>query len=291
MKDLYQNQIRGIVEGIYKKYSSSSSVSNILIENDIYYNYYTNNSETINAVDKELLLKELIGFRTNEIQIQNFTIISNYNDFELIIEKNGKRYLISKEIMIDTSTIRHRLIDWQSSEYYVYFYSKILDDQFPEALVRFYINCKVDKVVEVVSAICKLLDKIKIPFSIKCFKESTNYQRSDNIVLYIYKYDWSKYFNSLNDFFNTNGKNLNPNFPLFTYPICDGVGFGENPNKANESFGSVRCKIISNAILASLDNSFNQDECYEHIGKRILSEGYDLNYFYLNPNSKYPYFK
>jgi hypothetical protein len=291
LKDIYLKQIRSIVEGIYKKYNSCTTVSNSLIENDIYYHYYTNNSETNNSITKEFLLKDLIRFRTHEIQIRNFTLISNYNDYELIIEKNGKRYLISKEIMLDNSTIKHCLIDWKSSNYYVYFYSKILDDQFPEALVRFYINCKVDKVAEIIEGICNILDKIKIPFLIKCFRDSTNYQRSDNVVLYIYKYDWSVFFPLLNDFFNKNEKNLNPNIPLFTYPICHGVGFGENPNIMNESFGSVRCKVISNAILEALENNFNQNECCEHIEKHILSEDYNLNYFYLNPNSKYPYFK
>ena len=262
-----------------------------MIENDIYYHYYTNNSKTDNFIDKEFLLKELIRFRANEIQIRNFAVISNYNDSELIIEKNGKRYLISKDKMVDNYTIKHRLIDWRSSDYYVYFYSKILDDQFSEALVRFYINSKVDKAVEIIEGICKLLDKIKIPFSLKCFKDSTNYERSDNIVLYIYKYDWSKYFPSLNDFFNKNKKNLNPNIPLFTYPVCYGIGFGENPNEVSESFGSIRCKLISNAILEALNNNFNQDECCDIIEKRILSEEYNLNFFYLNPNSKFHYFK
>lgn len=291
MKNLYQNQIKSIVKGIYKEYNSCSNISYSLIENDIYLNYYTNKCETDGFIDEEILLRELVRIRVNKIQMRNFKIINDYNDSEITIQKSGKRYLISKDIMLNHFTIKHNLIDWKSSEHYVYFYSKILDDQFPEALVRFYINSKVDKVTEIIKKVCVLLDKIKIPFSLKCFKDSINYQRSDNIVLYVYKYDWSKYFSSLNDFFITNERNLNPNVPLFTYPIYHGIGFGENPNKINESFGSVRSKIISNAILQGFENNFNQNECCKYVEKCIVLEGYDLNSFYLNPNSKYPYFK
>lgn len=259
------------------------------IENHIYLQHYLNNNpEEMMWESTKDLTEELKRIRTEYVEIQKFKIISEYNELYVVIEKNQKRYIVSNDL-IDNEVIKLKLIDWRNDSAYCYFYGKTLDDDFPEALIRFYINCKADNTVQIVKGICKRLDKIKIPFSLKCFKDSQAYFRSDNIVLYVYKYDWSKYFNLLRTFFEASKGQLNSNVPLFTYPVCHGVGFGENPNIPEESFGSLRCKFIGNSILKSIELNFTVEQCLEYTQEKLIEEGFDLEKFYLNPRSRFPY--
>ena len=290
MKNLFQRQLKKIIYQIYGAYNKrfNENISLFSISNEIYFNYYLNSIEIYPFMGKINFTDSLKKIRAEKIEIRNFKLISNYNEHNVIIEKNQKRHIISKQLISDDG-IKLKLIDCESDKSYCYFYSSVLDDDFPEAMVRFYINCKYDGVIQIVEGICERLDKLKISFSLKCFKEPKDYIRSDNVVLYVYKYDWAKYFTLLKAFFEEHQEPLNSNIPLFTYPICHGIGLGENPNLPDESFGSLRCKLIGNSILKSIELSFTVEQCFEYTQSSLIEEGFDLQKIYLNPRSKFPY--
>lgn len=254
----------------------------------IYEKLYLNKQLITNFDSRINISRELQKIRKNTFEIKDFRVVKEYDRNQVLIEKEGRFYLFLKHLIVNRK-LQATLIDIHSNDDYCYVFSKTLDDNFPQALVRFYINLNPNSIATFIKELCHILDYHEIQFSLKCFKNIIDYSRSDNTILYVYKYDWSKYFSLLRIFFEENKEHLNPNIPLFTYPICHGVSFGENPNTVNESFGSMRCKLIAASFLEAALIGFSKEQCIEYTQSQIVEKGYDINKFYLNPNSNYPY--
>lgn len=287
---IHNQQIQNILEKSWNIASISSSICNDIerFAELLYEQLYLNKQSVNNLNNKIDMSHELQKIKKNTFEIEDFRIIKEYDQNHMLIEKKGRLYLFPRQQIVN-GKLRLTIIDTHSNDDYCYIFSKTLDDNFPQALVRFYLNVNSRYVLAFIKELCDILDCNEIQFSIKCFKNIYDYSRSDNTILYVYKYDWSSFFNLLKIFFKENKEQLNPNIPLFTYPICYGVGFGENPNSAGESFGSVRCRLIAKSFSEAILIGFSKKQCIEYTQNQIIEKGYDVNKFYLNPNSKYPY--
>jgi HopA1 effector protein family len=156
-------------------------------------------------------------------------------------------------------------------------------------LVRFYFNLKPEYVVAFIEKLCYFLDRNNVQFSIKCFKNIKDYSRADNTVLYVYKYEWEKYYDLIKKVISESNFFLNHPIPLFTYPLAKGVGFGENPKEINSSFGLARCSIIAEEIIKNRKQTYSKEYLFTKVLIGIQQRGYNTGYFYLNPRSVFPY--
>jgi hypothetical protein len=288
---IYEQQIRYIIEELWSQYSDQSPKWNNIEQLTIllYEQFYLNKQSDThfeNIVD--ISTHELQQNREINTEITDFKILKEYDDDHVIIEQLQRLYLI-KEHLIINGKLQLTLIDTHSHENYCYVFGKRLDDNFPQALVRFYINLKPDYSIGFIEKLCQVLDVNKIQFSIKFFKNLHHYSRADNTILYVYKYEWDRFFHPLMAIFEASKTQLNPNIPFFTYPVCYGVGFGENPNNSKESFGSIRCKLIATSFLQSIHLGLSKDDLIVYILNQIIEKGYNINTFHLNPNSNFPY--
>ncbi len=158
-----------------------------------------------------------------------------------------------------------------------------------QSMVRLYWNVRVEMMPQLVAQLSSVMNYYAIPFDFKCLCNPLQYSsRADVAVLYTDRMfaDFTvsiipKIIENLND-------TLIDNTPLFSYPIAKGIAFAENP-KTNESFGGQRSRLISEAILMNLNTVENKHKMIAETRKYIQNQGYSIEQFYLNSNSKYPY--
>jgi hypothetical protein len=127
-----------------------------------------------------------------------------------------------------------------------------------ERVGRFYLNILPEHAPFVAELLIEKLRVSPHAFDIKfsrTYEEAAN--RSDNIVLYHNDTETDLLINIIE-----NIKQLYPNIfrsdtPKFTKKVSTGVGFGQQPADRNESFGTLRCKMLANLINTARNQSLN----------------------------------
>ncbi len=114
-----------------------------------------------------------------------------------------------------------------------------------------------------------------------------DYTRADAGVLYMYKFDWEQLYPALAQVFEEMKPYLKEETPLFALPIAKGIAFGENPKDARQSFGTQRCELIAEAIFLAQNKP--KDLWTESVMEHLKGKDFDLDRFYLNPNSSFVY--
>jgi hypothetical protein len=156
--------------------------------------------------------------------------------------------------------------------------------------VRIYFNLTPDGAIALMDAIATQFNDIAIPFKFKALYNPSDYNRFDSAVLYIDKQDYEAIRQVLQGIYFKNESYFQPEVPLFTKFLAPGLALAEEPDRkfaTKESFGTHRCQLVTNGLLEARENG---DESLESRMTSILQNfsrlGIDVNYPYLNANSK-----
>jgi hypothetical protein len=160
--------------------------------------------------------------------------------------------------------------------------------------VRIYFNISDRGAVNLMSNLTHLLNQSSIYFTFKVLYNPENYVRRDAGVLYIRKIDFHQCRSLLSEIVQESQEHLKPETPLFTKKIASGVGVAEEPSQHftdKESFGSNRCQIVANALVASWGSAHDSlSHRMDTIAQHFALVDLDLEHPYLNPKSEDIYF-
>ncbi|QIR41862.1 hypothetical protein HCG51_34870 (plasmid) [Tolypothrix sp. PCC 7910] len=156
--------------------------------------------------------------------------------------------------------------------------------------VRIYFNLTPEGAIALMDAITTQLNEIAIPFKFKALYNPSDYDRFDSAVLYSDNQDYQTIRQVLQEIYLKNQSHFQPEIPLFTKFLAPGLALAEEPDHkfaSKESFGTHRCQIVANGLLAARENG---DESVESRMTAILENfsrlGIDVNHPYLNANSE-----
>ncbi|WP_013321440.1 T3SS effector HopA1 family protein [Gloeothece verrucosa] len=169
-------------------------------------------------------------------------------------------------------------------------FSRAEETQLPDATVRVYFNFSPDGAAAVMACVTEQLNERKIPFSFKVLYNPKDYQRHDSGVLYFDKQDYQTVREILAAIYQETQTYFKPEIPLFTLELAKGLGLAEEPAhrfSEQESFGTHRCQIIANGLLAAWYQSDNSPEGrMKAILEQFAGLGIDLERPYLNGGSE-----
>ncbi len=273
------------------------------IKEYIYLNFYLNVTQYIEySFDKKTFLKELKKANSSLSKFHRNWKIEHINlDGSVIVNKSNKRlqlkpgqYLqekyenkypyLGQKIFFYTS---NEFIDDEGKFYYIN--SNNIEQTFPDHLIRFYFNISIHATSHLIFFLTSIANKKKIPFRLKTLTNPNDYNRADSVVLYLDKRYFYDFKPILKGIINEINSYLKAETPLFTLKLYDGIGFAENPPNPNESFGMSRCRLIAEGIWQAHENKLPKSEWANFVINYIENQGYDLEKFYLNPNSRFPY--
>lgn len=297
------NQIIFKGKPVFNETFLSFDKNNILNKlNHIFYNHFYI-IEPKNAIDGSYFFLNLLkksNCSKNKFHKKWRIEYVNY-DGSTIARKNKKRLKVShgKYILTNSNSNypqKNDLISiFQSKEFlsekddFYHIFGEQLDENFYEAIIRFYFNTQPDGSPIIIKILTQRLNKLKIPFHFKCLKNSQDYLRADSAVLYLDKRYFFDFKPVLKGIIEEVKPFLKPEVPLFTLKLYDGIGFAENPPNPNESFGMSRCRLIAEGIWQAHENKLPKADWPIYVINYIESQGYNLDKFYLNPNSRFPY--
>jgi hypothetical protein len=159
-----------------------------------------------------------------------------------------------------------------------------------DTTVRIYFHLSPEGAIAVMASLTEQLNAINIPFSFKVLYNPSNYDRYDSGVLYFEKNFYSQVQNSLQIVYAENERYFRSEVPLFTKQLVPGLAVAEEPDQKfaeRESFGTNRCQIIAEALLATWDRGDHSPQNrLEAIFQNFFRLGIEIKQPYLNAYSQ-----
>jgi hypothetical protein len=221
-----------------------------LLENYLYTAFYNNS----NQAPENLSAKEL------QNKSENYSAITN--DMESRYGVNIENNLPLTPGVVNNYS--QQSVGWS----YYHLQSFAVLDQ--NRMGRFYLNILPEHTPFVAQLLIEKLRVSPHAFDIKfprTYEESAN--RSDNIVLYHNDTETDLLINIIENIKTQYPDIFRSETPKFTKSVFTGVGFGQQPKDRNESFGTLRCKMLANVIntarsqsLDIMDNAFDLAAAY-----------------------------
>lgn len=217
-------------------------------------------------------------------------------DGSVIAERKGLRkllkageYILQSEFKENKRVERVSFKSFASSfdPTFFHFFGNNKTEYFPRSLLRFYLNIKPEFLIDFLKFFRKEVEEASFFIHIKTDHLASVNRRADNTVFYLHREDTDKFMGIIRSFISGFPFMLNPELPYFVLKITDSLGFAENPEDPNESFGSLRCKIISRLVYEAKTGTVQHRT--KRIMKQLEKEGFDLQKFYLNPYSEHRY--
>jgi len=200
---------------------------------------------------------------------------------------------------------------------FYYAFGDWLGDQVDEFdTLRFYFHADCTTAPSVVRRLTAELNRLLVPFRLKCMTDPRAYDRTDAIALYVP----GRYFQPAAAVAALDGAaathpswvaaglsrqpdvvpqrsvpdaasvrdtkvELRPGVPLFAREISQGVGLAEDP-RGPESFGMHRCRVFAQGLVDAWKSGVqNLDERCRIVEERFAAGGVDLARPWLNPGS------
>jgi hypothetical protein len=156
--------------------------------------------------------------------------------------------------------------------------------------VRIYFNLTAEGAIAMMTSLTTELNSLAIPFSFKALYNSADYDRHDSAVLYFDSHHYQVVKQVLETVYNQHQSHFQPETPLFTKQLAPGLALAEEPDHKfsnKDSFGTNRCQIIANGLLAAKESGNNTpDSRLDAIAKEFDSLGIELERCYLNATSE-----
>ncbi|MBD2292460.1 hypothetical protein H6G06_02925 [Anabaena sphaerica FACHB-251] len=157
-------------------------------------------------------------------------------------------------------------------------------------ITRIYFNLTPEGAAAVMESLTEQLNNIGISFSFKALYNPSDYRRYDSAVLYFNKGKYEVVHPILQKIYAENQFYFQEQVPLFTKLLAPGLACAEEPEQKfgeQESFGTHRCQIIANGLIAAWQQGDDSPESrMASIFKHFSSQKIQLQCPYLNPRSK-----
>ncbi|PHN00831.1 T3SS effector HopA1 family protein [Flavilitoribacter nigricans] len=183
---------------------------------------------------------------------------------------------------------RHELLEERTNGFFYIFGDTVLDLNI-ESNVRLYFNLRAESAHQLIAYLSENLNHWQVPFQFKCLQHPHMYDRRDAGVLYFGKQYFSIVMEVIAAGWSTLKNYLKEEVPLFTRKLTGGISFAESPVDTSESFGTSRCKIIAQGIVAAWKQEQSKESWLNYILRHIEDNYLRLEAMYLNPHSVYPY--
>ena len=224
---------------------------------------------------------------------KNWLVFNEEEDGCLAVQKNGLTLHIERDLYlseIDKSANVGDLVAIKMPKNLVQngFYMAVsnLGTQDNQDIVRIYFNVSPDGAVSVMDNVTRELNNMHIAFSFKALYNPDEYRRYDSAVLYFNKHQYKTIYPMLQQVYSENQDSFFPQVPLFTKQLAPGLGCAEEPtNKLaeKESFGTNRCQMIANGLIAAWQAGNNHPESrMTAILEQFTLHKIKLRYPYLN---------
>ncbi|MDM3859354.1 MAG: T3SS effector HopA1 family protein [Aphanizomenon gracile PMC644.10] len=226
----------------------------------------------------------------------NWLVVEEEEDC-LAVQKNGLTLHIERDLYLselDKSAHVGNLVAIKMPKNLVQngFYMAVsnLGTQGNQDIVRIYFNVSPEGAVSVMENVTKEFNNMQVPFSFKALYNPDQYRRYDSAVLYFNKHEYKTIYPILQKIYLENQDSFSQQVPLFTKQLAPGLGCAEEPtNKLadKESFGTNRCQIIANGLIAAWQVGNNHPNSrITAILEQFALHKINLQYPYLNPDSK-----
>jgi hypothetical protein len=226
---------------------------------------------------------------------QSGWIVQSLSGNSLVVERGGLAVWISRD---DTLCARSESIDVGtavevrlpkellrvSPGHYMALGDGELD--LSSTIVRIYWNLRAEGAAQFVGRATGLLNGSQVPFRLKVLNEPDFYHRCDAGVLYIHRTDYSRAAPTLTTVYRDLRSMLDPTTPPFTKRLAPGLAVAEEPATVGESFGTHRCRLVADALIAAYEETCNDLRARrDAVAQRFSDEGLRLAEPHLNPGS------
>jgi hypothetical protein len=152
--------------------------------------------------------------------------------------------------------------------------------------LRVYFHVTATGAAPLVAACTRLLNGAKVPFDLKLVDHPTGYTRCDAAVLYLEGRSFERVRRPLALIAATSEPHLRNRPPAFAMTIARGVAVGEHHARLGASFGSGRCRLLAEGIVAAHESGCAQlDDRVDAVARRFAERGLDVEAPYLAPGS------
>lgn len=142
-------------------------------------------------------------------------------------------------------------------------------------LMRVYFSTRSDQVGFVLMEVTETLDRLKLPYYLKCSAFAPVYSRVDSLIVYLEAGSWSRTAVEITTMAERIRDHLRDATPPLTKKIAQGVAFAEDLG-TNESFGESRCRALAPAVLALLQDQHSSPQDGLHIlTESLIAAGID----------------
>lgn len=154
-------------------------------------------------------------------------------------------------------------------------------------MVRLYWNVRREGAAELARILVETLNTHAIVFNLKLATRASEYSRRDCAVLYLPRRMYRVATLALTSSVPRLRDLLCDGEPAFTRHLLPGVGLAEDPGTGTHSFGSSRCELIADSILAARrDRHVPVDRFRSQLEASLHARGLRSDALYLNPNSE-----
>ena len=151
---------------------------------------------------------------------------------------------------------------------------------------RLYFNVTPVGAVRLVSVCSRLLNAAAIPFDLKVADHPAGFDRCDSAVLYLGEPGCERLAAFMPPIVSACGSHLRPRSPAFTRPLLPGVAVGEHRPALGGSFGSFRCRLVAEGVVAAYEQGATGIRGrLDAVAARFADHGLDLDLPHLAPRT------
>ncbi len=152
--------------------------------------------------------------------------------------------------------------------------------------VRVYFNAGAAGAAPLVAACTRGLNDAQIPFAFKVLDHPTGFTRCDAAVLYLGAGGFERARGALTTIVSACAPHLRGEPPAFAKPIAPGVSVGEHRASLGASFGSSRCGLVAEGVVAAHERGEGRiADRVEAVARCFARRGLDIDAPYLAPGS------
>jgi hypothetical protein len=156
--------------------------------------------------------------------------------------------------------------------------------------VRVYFNVTAEGAAQLVAMCTRLLNDARLPFSLKVLDHPTAYIRCDPAVLYLDDRGFDQARGALSVIASACAPHLRDVPPAFARPLAHGVSVGEHCPRLGASFGTSRCRLVAEGVVAASQNAESRlSDRLDAVARRFADCGLDVDSPYLGPSSSRRY--
>jgi hypothetical protein len=152
--------------------------------------------------------------------------------------------------------------------------------------LRVYFNISVEGATPLVAVCTRLLNEQEISFGLKVVDHPGGFSRCDAAVLYLDKAGFERVREPMRTIVSSCAPHLHGEPPAFAQPLAPGVAVGEHCPSMGASFGTSRCRLVAEGIVAAHENRARRlRDRIDAVARRFANHGLDVEAPYLAPGS------